>query len=124
MKTRDMTQGSPVRLILATAMPLMLGNVFQQLYTLVDASVVGRGIGLEALAVLGSADWFHWLFMSVAVGFAQGFAIPIAQAFGAKDFDELRSYAGSALSLGLAVAALITAPIRKIALRTRWITNS
>ena len=109
MKTRDMTQGSPVRLILATAMPLMLGNVFQQLYTLVDASVVGRGIGLEALAALGSADWFNWLFMSVALGFAQGFAIPIAQAFGAKDFDELRSYAGSALSLGLAVAALITA---------------
>ena len=109
MKTRDMTQGSPVRLILATAMPLMLGNVFQQLYTLVDASVVGPGSGLDALAALGSADWFNWLFISIAQGLAQGFSIPIAQAFGAKDYDELRGYAGSAATLGALASAVITA---------------
>ena len=103
-----MTQGSPWRLILATALPLMLGNVFQQLYTIVDASVVGRGIGLQALAALGSADWFSWLFLSIAQGLAQGFSIPIAQAFGAKDFDGLRKNAGSALSLGLIAACGIT----------------
>lgn len=104
-----MTVGAPMGLILATALPLMLGNVFQQLYTLVDAGVVGRGIGLEALAALGSADWFTWLFVSIAQGLAQGFSIPIAQAFGAKDYGELRKYAGSAVTLGLICAAAITA---------------
>ena len=104
-----MTQGSAMRLILTTALPLMLGNVFQQLYTLVDASVVGRGIGLNALAALGSADWFNWLFMSIAIGLAQGFNIPIAQRFGAKDYGELRRYAASAATLGAVCAAVITA---------------
>lgn len=95
-------------LILTTALPLMLGNVFQQMYTIVDASVVGRGIGLAALAALGSADWFTWLFISIAQGLAQGFSIPIAQAFGAKDFEELRKNAGSAMTLGLLSAAAVT----------------
>lgn len=108
MKTRDMTRGAPMGLILSTALPLMLGNVFQQLYTLVDAGVVGRGIGLDALAALGSADWFNWLFISIAQGLAQGFSIPIAHAFGAKDYGNLRKYAGSAATLGLICAAAVT----------------
>ena len=102
-----MTHGSPIGLILATALPLMLGNVFQQLYTLVDTSVVGQGIGLEALAALGSADWFNWLFLGIAQGIAQGFSIPLAQAFGAKDHDDLRKYAGNAVLLSLAAALLL-----------------
>ena len=108
MKVRDMTQGPAMRLILTTALPLMLGNMFQQMYTIVDASVVGRGIGLNALAALGSADWFNWLFFSIVIGFAQGFSIPIAQAFGAKEYGELRKNAGNAISLGLLTAAAIT----------------
>lgn len=108
MRVRDMTRGSATRLILSTALPLMLGNMFQQLYTIVDASVVGRGIGLEALAALGSADWFNWLFFSIALGFAQGFIIPVAQAFGAKDFVELRRVAGYALVLGMLTSLAIT----------------
>ena len=108
MRVRDMTQGSAMRLILSTALPLMLGNMFQQMYTIVDASVVGRGIGLQALAALGSADWFNWLFFSIALGFAQGFSIPVAQAFGAKDFDELRKNAGNAIVLGMLTAVAIT----------------
>lgn len=108
MKVRDMTQGPAMRLILSTALPLMLGNMFQQMYTIVDASVVGRGIGLNALAALGSADWFNWLFFSIVIGFAQGFSIPIAQAFGAKEYGELRKNAGNAISLGLLTAVAIT----------------
>lgn len=53
MRVRDMTRGSATRMILSTALPLMLGNMFQQLYTIVDVSVVGQGIGLQALAALG-----------------------------------------------------------------------
>jgi len=108
VKVRDMTQGPAMRLILSTALPLMLGNMFQQMYTIVDASVVGRGIGLNALAALGSADWFNWMFFSIVIGFAQGFSIPIAQAFGAKEYGELRKNAGNAISLGLLTAAAIT----------------
>ena len=104
-----MTRGRPMGLILTTALPLMLGNVFQQMYTLVDASIVGRGIGLQALAALGSAEWFNWLFISIAQGLAQGFSIPIAQAFGAKDYDDLRRCAGNAVTLGMGLAAAITA---------------
>ena len=98
-----------MRLILSTALTLMVGNVFQQMYTIVDASVVGRGIRLKALAALCSADWFNWLFFSIVIGFAQGFSIPVAQAFGAKDYDELRKNVGNATSLGLLTAAAITA---------------
>ena len=108
MRVRDMTRGSSMGLILSTALPLMLGNMFQQMYTIVDASVVGRGIGLQALAALGSADWFNWLFFSIALGFAQGFSIPVAQAFGAKDFDDLRRNAGNAVVLAILTAAVIT----------------
>jgi hypothetical protein len=63
----------------------MLGNVFQQLYTVVDTMVVGKGVGMNALAALGSSDWFNWMLLSMVQGFAQGFAIPMAQAFGADD---------------------------------------
>ena len=108
MRVRDMTRGSATRLILSTALPLMLGNMFQQLYTIVDAGVVGRGIGLRALAALGSADWFIWLFFSIALGFAQGFSIPVAQAFGAKDYVELRRVAGNALFLEMLTTMAIT----------------
>ena len=108
MKVRDMTEGRPARLILLTALPLMLGNVFQQLYTMVDAAVVGRGIGLSALAALGSSDWFNWMWLSVAQGLAQGFAIPIAQCFGAKDYGELRRSLGTAVVLGAVLAAAMS----------------
>lgn len=108
-EVRDMTEGRSLPLILAVALPLMFGNIFQQLYTLVDASVVGKGIGLTALAALGSADWFNWMFLSLAVGFTQGFTIPVAQAFGAKDYPELRRYVGSGVVLSALVAVVITA---------------
>ena len=108
MRVRDMTAGSPARLLILTAFPLMLGNICQQLYTLVDAGVVGRGIGLNALAALGVTDWFCWLFFSVVQGFAQGFVIPVAQSFGAKDWEGLRKNIGCAVLLSLISAALIT----------------
>ncbi len=96
-----MTEGSPIKLIMAIALPLMLGNVFQQMYTVVDAAVVGKGVGMDALAALGSSDWFNWLFLGAVQGFAQGFTIPMAHAFGAEDYDELRKTVGNAAVLSL-----------------------
>lgn len=103
-----MTEGRPIRLILGIALPLMVGNIFQQLYTVVDASVVGKGIGMSALAALGASDWFNWLFLSAVQGFAQGFTIPMAQAFGADDYDDLRKSVGNAIFLSVITAAVIT----------------
>ena len=57
----DMTHGRPIRLILLFSLPLMLGSVFQQLYTIVDTIIIGRGVGMQALASIGAADWINWL---------------------------------------------------------------
>lgn len=108
MRVRNMTSGNPIRLILAVALPLMVGNIFQQLYTVVDAQVVGRVEGVAALAALGASDWFNWLYLGIIQGFAQGFAIPMAQAFGAGDYDDLRRNVGSAVLLAIVMGAVIT----------------
>ncbi|MGN1184817.1 MAG: MATE family efflux transporter, partial [Oliverpabstia sp.] len=77
-KVKNMTSGSPGKLIMAFAMPLMLGNIFQQLYTMVDTMVVGQIVGVEALAALGAADWLVWLVLGLASGMTQGFSILVS----------------------------------------------
>jgi len=108
VKTRNMTEGNPIRLILAVAFPLMVGNIFQQLYTVVDAQIVGSVVGVSALAAVGAADWFNWLFLGVVQGLAQGFTIPMAQAFGAKDHIRLRRCVGNAAVLSVVTALACT----------------
>lgn len=105
-RIRNMTQGSPMRLLLTFALPLMLGNMFQQLYTVVDTAVVGQVVGVQALAAIGAADWLNWLVLSVMQGFAQGFSILMAQYFGAKDYRRLSQSVGAAATL-CAVAAVV-----------------
>lgn len=107
MQVKNMTEGSAARLILSVALPLMVGNIFQQLYTVVDAQVVGSVVGVQALAALGATDWFNWLFLGAIQGMAQGFTIPMAQAFGAKDYEGLRKNVGNAIVLAAATALLI-----------------
>lgn len=104
-RIRSMTEGSPTRLLITFALPLMLGNVFQQLYTVVDTAVVGQGVGVTALAALGAADWLNWLVLSVVQGFAQGFSILMAQYFGAKDYRQLSKAVGASTTLCAVVAA-------------------
>ena len=103
-RTRDMTRGSPTGHIILFALPLMLGNIFQQLYTATDAAIVGQFAGVEALGAVGSADWPMWLWMSVIVGFMQGFSILLAQRFGARDNAGLRRAAAMAILLGAGIA--------------------
>ena len=109
MRVKNMTEGSPIRLILSVALPLMLGNIFQQLYTVIDAQVVGSVLGVQALAALGSSDWLNWMFLGLIHGFAQGFTIPMAQAFGAGDHAGLRKYIGN--SIVLAVVTCLAATV-------------
>ena len=70
--TKDMTRGNPRQMIISFAIPLMLGNVFQQMYTVMDSVIVGRGIGVEALAALGTSDWLSFTAIGGITGIAQG----------------------------------------------------
>lgn len=107
-RVKDMTSGTPWKQLLTFALPLMLGNVFQQLYTVMDSVVVGQGIGVSALAAIGAADWFNWMVIGMATGFTQGFSILMAQQFGARDFTNLRKTVASSYILSLLIAVFFT----------------
>jgi Na+-driven multidrug efflux pump len=68
----------------------MFANVFQQLYSVVDTTIVARGVGLIALAALGTIDWLNWMIISVAQGYTQGFSVRISQSFGRGDIAGLK----------------------------------
>ncbi len=105
--TKDMTTGRPLRLLIGFALPLMMGNVFQQLYTVVDTAVVGKALGVDALAALGAADWLNWMMLGIIQGLTQGFAILMAQNFGAREIDRLRQSVGHSIVLAVACALLL-----------------
>ena len=103
---RSMTAGPPLKLLVTFALPLMLGNVFQQLYTVVDTAVVGQGVGVHALAALGAGDWLGWLSLGTVQGLTQGFGIPVAQTFGAGDYEKLKNVVGGSVVL-VAISAVV-----------------
>ena len=82
--TKDMTSGSPARLILGFALPMLAGMLFQQLYNFADTMIVGRFLGVEALAGVGATGSINFLVLGFCMGVCSGFAIPVAQSFGAK----------------------------------------
>ena len=104
----DMTVGSPARGILRFAVPLVLGYILQQMYQVIDAVIVGRWIGVGALAAVGASSSIMFLIMGFCNGSCAGFAIPVAQAFGAKDFAKMRSYVSNAVRIGVVLAVVIT----------------
>ena len=114
-KTIVMTKGNPYKLILQFAMPLMLGNIFQQMYTLVDTMVVGKGVGVDALAAVGASDWLNWMSLGILAGLAQGFSIPMAQEFGAGHREKLRKTIGNAMSLSVVCAVVLLVVFQLIA---------
>ena len=105
--TKDMTQGSPLKLILQFALPLLFGNLFQQAYNMVDAAIVGQYLGSNALASVGVSSSIQFLVIGFCLGICTGFAVPVAQAFGAKDMDHLRQY----IYIGFILTALIAAGV-------------
>ena len=109
MQTKDMTSGSPAGLILRFALPLMLGNVFQQFYTFVDTMVVGQALGVKALAALGAAEWLTFLMFGLVQGLVQGFSLVMARQFGAGDEKGLKKAVAGAVWLSLGAAFLFTA---------------
>lgn len=105
-KIKDMTTGAPLPLIVSFALPLMAGNIFQQLYTVVDTMVVGKALGVDALAALGATDWLYWMWLGMIQGVTQGFGILMAREFGARQFESLRSVVGSSVTLSAVCAAV------------------
>lgn len=106
--TKDMTTGGPAKLILLFSLPLMAGNIFQQLYTVVDTAVVGKVLGVETLAALGTVDWLNWMTLGIAQGFTQGFGILMAQNFGAREYRRLRRSVTHAVILSVICAVVLT----------------
>lgn len=106
-RTRQMTEGRPAVLIFTFALPLMIGNVFQQLYTVVDTMVVGKALGVHALAALGAADWLNWMMLGIIQGLTQGFGILMAQHFGAGRTEELQKAIGNSAVLALLSSFLL-----------------
>lgn len=106
-KVKNMTSGSPGKLIMAFAVPLMLGNIFQQLYTMVDTMVVGQVVGVKALAALGAADWLVWLVLGIASGMTQGFSILVSQYYGAEEWEQLRKSVAHSYVLTVVMAVLV-----------------
>ncbi|HCA34896.1 MAG TPA: MATE family efflux transporter [Lachnospiraceae bacterium] len=109
VRVQKMTEGKPSKLIFFFAIPLMLGNMFQQMYTIVDTLIVSRALGVKALAAMGSADWFLFMFPAITMGFTQGFSILIAQDFGAGDWKKLSRAMAHSIKLSIGAAILLTA---------------
>ena len=115
---RDMTKGSPAKLILLFAVPLMLGNIFQQLYTMVDTIVVGQVAGVQALAALGAVEWIMWMVLGVSTGVTQGFSILISQHYGARKWNDLKKAVAHSYLL-TAITAVSLLIVSQLA--ARWI---
>ena len=107
-KQIQMTQGHPAKLMLLFALPLMAGNVFQQLYTVVDTAIIGRGVGMEALAALGTVDWISWMVLSIAQGLTQGFGVKMAQKFGQQDELGLRQTIALSVRLSVVITLILS----------------
>ena len=100
--TREMTSGSPLKLILSFAVPLLLGMLFQQFYSMVDTIIVGKSLGVDQLAGVGSTGAINFMIIGFCNGVCSGFAIPIAQSFGAKQYDRMRHYVAMSIYLYIA----------------------
>ena len=105
-KNLNMTQGRPLRLLVLFALPLMFGNAFQQLYTVVDTAIVGRGVGMDALAALGTVDWLNWMMLGVVTGYTQGFSVLVAQKFGEGDIRGMKKMLGQSAVLSVIISLI------------------
>ena len=106
--TKDLTVGSPMKLILGFMLPLFLGMLFQQFYNMVDTAIVGQTLGINALAGVGSTGSINFLVLGFVQGVCTGFAIPVAQMFGSKDLHAMRKYVGNTIWISLIFAAVLT----------------
>lgn len=119
--TNDMTVGNPTKLIIKFIVPLLIGNIFQQFYSMVDTIIVGRFVGINALGGVGATGSINFLILGFAMGLTSGFAIPIAQSFGANDYKRMRQYVMNSIylcilwTIGITIfSSILLKPLLKI----------
>ncbi|MBR2143351.1 MATE family efflux transporter [Anaerovibrio sp.] len=105
--TKNLTEGSPAKLILFFTLPLIGGNIFQQLYGFIDTLLVGRFLGVEALAAVGCTGCLMFLLVGFVIGLSAGLSIYTGQRFGAKDYEGVHRSAAACLVLALIVGVII-----------------
>lgn len=108
MRVRDMTQGDPLKLILAFAVPLFIGNIFQQIYTMVDTMVAGHALGDTAIAAIGATSSLYSLILNVAIGMNSGYGIVVTRSFGARDPKTMKQSIAGMMTLNTIVTVAMT----------------
>ena len=106
-EVKDLTTGSPLKLILGFAVPMLLGYLFQQFYNMVDTVIVGQCLGVTALAAVGSTGSINFMINGFCMGVCSGFAIPVAQKFGAGDYKGMRKFVATSAWLAVVFSAWI-----------------
>ena len=106
-RTKDMTAGNPVKLILVFALPILVGNMLQQLYSLIDSLIIGRLLGVTALTAVSASGWLDWAVLSVPMGIAQGYSIYAAQCYGGKRTAELKRTVAQSYLISAGVTVLL-----------------
>ena len=109
--SKDLTEGNPMKLILNFGLPLLFGLLFQQFYNMVDTIIVGKFLGVDALAAVGSTGSINFMILGFCIGICNGFAIPVAQAFGAKDTDNMKKYITNCVWASIFFAAVMTVAV-------------
>ena len=109
--TKDLTTGSPLKLIITFSFPAFLGMLFQQFYNVVDTIIVGKLLGIGPLAGVGATGSLNFMVLGFCMGICNGFAIPVAQKFGAGDQVELRKFVANSLWLVAIIALVLTVPV-------------
>ena len=105
----DMTVGKPMKMLLNFTIPVFLGNVFQQLYSMADAVIVGKFVGTKGLAAVGATGTITFLIIGFLMGLTTGFTVLTSQKFGAGRMDEMRKTVGNAAILSVVIAVVMTA---------------
>ncbi|MGG7057683.1 MATE family efflux transporter [Clostridium nigeriense] len=106
--TKDMTMGNPVKLIITFSIPLLIGNIFQQFYNMADTIIVGRYLGVDALAAVGSTGAMAFLVNGFVIGLTSGFAVLVSQKFGANDEEGVKKSFASSLILSIIMTVVVT----------------
>lgn len=106
--TKDMTVGSPMKLILGFSVPLLFGFLFQQFYSVVDTIIVGKVLGVNALASVGATGSINFMIIGFCMGVCNGFAIPVAHKFGAKDYSGMRQIVANSAWLSALFSIVMT----------------
>ena len=105
---RELTKGSPAKVIMTFALPIIFGNLLQQLYNLADGKIVSTYVGTQAFAAVGATAVIANLIIGFVNGVTQGFGIPVSRCFGAGDYKNMRRYVAGSFIMTVAMTLVLT----------------